>query len=408
MEEFMLKGKNILLGVTGGIAAYKAAALCSLLVKQHANVDVIMTDNATQFITPNTFEALCHNRVVTDTFDRNHPWEVEHIALAEKADAMIIAPATANTIAKLANGIADNMLTTTALACSCPRLIAPAMNTHMYTNPVTRDNIEKLRHYGWIVIEPASGHLACGTNGTGKLPEPELLLQHVIHAAWHSKDMTGLRVLVSAGPTQEDIDPVRYITNHSSGRMGYSIARVAAARGAEVTLVSGPVNLEPPVYVNTIKIRTAEQMYQEITSRAGDQDIIIKAAAVADYRPATVAAEKIHKKDDEDASLPLERTRDILRYLGEHKTENQFLCGFSMETEHMLENSRRKLISKHLDLIAANNVKVPGAGFEVETNVLTLISKDKEIELPLLTKWEAADKLLDTILAMRKHSEAHL
>lgn len=408
MEEFMLKGKNILLGVTGGIAAYKAAALCSLLVKQHANVDVIMTDNATQFITPNTFEALCHNRVVTDTFDRNHPWEVEHIALAEKADAMIIAPATANTIAKLANGIADNMLTTTALACSCPRLIAPAMNTHMYTNPVTRDNIEKLRHYGWIVIEPASGHLACGTNGTGKLPEPELLLQHVIHTAWHSKDMTGLRVLVSAGPTQEDIDPVRYITNHSSGRMGYSIARVAAARGAEVTLVSGPVNLEPPVYVNTIKIRTAEQMYQEITSRACDQDIIIKAAAVADYRPATVAAEKIHKKDDADASLPLERTRDILRYLGEHKTENQFLCGFSMETEHMLENSRRKLISKHLDLIAANNVKVPGAGFEVETNVLTLISKDKEIELPLLTKWEAADKLLDTILAMRKHSEAHL
>lgn len=404
----MLKGKNILLGVTGGIAAYKAAALCSMLAKQHANIDVIMTDNATQFITPNTFEALCHNRVVTDTFDRNHPWEVEHIALAEKADAMIIAPATANTIAKLANGIADNMLTTTALACSCPRLIAPAMNTHMYNNPVTRDNIEKLRRYGWIVIEPASGHLACGTSGTGKLPEPEVLLQHVIHAAWHSKDMAGLRVLVSAGPTQEDIDPVRYITNHSSGRMGYSIARVAAARGADVTLVSGPVNLDPPVCVNTIKIRSAEQMYQEITSRAGDQDIIIKAAAVADYRPATVAAEKIHKKDDADASLPLERTRDILRYLGEHKTEGQFLCGFSMETEHMLENSRRKLISKNLDLIAANNVKVPGAGFEVETNVLTLISRDRETELPLLSKWEAADKLLDTILAMRKHSEVQL
>lgn len=398
----MLKGKNILLGVTGGIAAYKAADICSRLVKLHANVDVIMTEHALNFITPNTFEALCHNRVVTDTFDRNHPYEVEHIALADKADCVIIAPATANIIGKLANGIADDMLSTTLLACRCPRLIAPAMNTHMWQNPIVKDNVAKLVHYGFTMISPESGHLACGYEGSGKLASPETIVDWIVNSCAHEKDMTGLNVLVSAGPTCEDLDPVRYITNRSSGKMGYSIASAAASRGAKVTLVSGPAELSAPAGVNVVSIRSAEDMFREITSRQNESDIIIKAAAVADYRPACVADNKIKKKDDgSDLSLPLERTRDILKYLGEHKREGQFLCGFSMETENMLENSRKKLKKKHLDLIAANNVKVAGAGFQGDTNVLTLISRASETELPLMSKWDAANRLLDEILKLR-------
>ena len=398
----MLKGKNILLGVSGGIAAYKAADICSRLVKNHANVDVIMTEHALNFITPNTFEALCHNKVVTDTFDRNHPWEVEHIALADKADCVIIAPATANIIGKLANGIADDMLTTTLMACECPKLIAPAMNTKMWNNPILQDNLKKLKHYGWTIIEPESGHLACGTEGSGKLAKPEVIVDWVINQAACEKDMKGLRVMVSAGPTCEDLDPVRFLTNRSSGKMGYSIASAAAARGAEVTLVSGPVNLPHPANVKVVDIRSAADMYEAITSRQKDTDIIIKAAAVADYRPATVSDNKIKKKDDgSDLALPLERTDDILKYLGKHKKKGQFLCGFSMETENMIENSRKKLEKKNLDLIAANNVKVEGAGFQGDTNVLTLISKESEIELPLMSKWEAANRLLDEIMKLR-------
>ena len=398
----MLKGKNILLGVTGGIAAYKAADICSRLVKNHANVDVIMTEHALNFITPNTFEALCHNKVVTDTFDRNHPWEVEHIALADKADCVIIAPATANIIGKLANGIADDMLTTTLMACECPKLIAPAMNTKMWNNPILQDNLKKLKHYGWTIIEPTSGHLACGTEGAGKLADPSVIVDWVINQAACEKDMKGLSVMVSAGPTCEDLDPVRFLTNRSSGKMGYSIASAAAARGAEVILVSGPVNLPHPANVKVVDIRSAADMYKAVTSRQKDTDIIIKAAAVADYRPASVSDNKIKKKDDgSDLALPLERTDDILKYLGKHKKKGQFLCGFSMETENMVENSRKKLEKKNLDLIAANNVKVEGAGFQGDTNVLTLISHDSEVELPLLSKWDAANRLLDEIMKLR-------
>ena len=399
----MLKGKNILLGVTGGIAAYKAADICSRLMKNHAGVDVIMTENACNFITPNTFEALSHRKVTTDTFDRNHPFEVEHIALADKADCVIIAPATANIIGKLANGIADDMLTTTILACGCPKLIAPAMNTHMWNNPIVQDNIEKLKRFGFFIIEPESGRLACGYDGAGKLSKPEVIVDWIINACAHEKDMQGLKVMVSAGPTCEDLDPVRFLTNRSSGKMGYSIASAAAARGAEVTLVSGPVELPAPAGVEVVNIRSAKDMFREITSRQDSADIIIKAAAVADYRPETVSDNKIKKKDDgSDLSLPLERTDDILKYLGEHKRKGQFLCGFSMETEHMVENSRKKLEKKNLDLIAANNVKVEGAGFKGDTNVLTLISRNSETELPLMSKWEAAHRLLDEILRLRK------
>lgn len=398
----MLKGKNILLGVTGGIAAYKAADICSRLVKNHANVDVIMTEHALNFITPNTFEALSHNKVTTDTFDRNHPFEVEHIALADKADCVIIAPATANIIGKLANGIADDMLSTTLLACEGPKLIAPAMNTHMWNNPIVQDNIEKLKRYGYIIIEPVSGHLACGYNGSGKLAEPSVIVDWIINSCAHEKDMQGLKLMVSAGPTCEDLDPVRFLTNRSSGKMGYSIASAAASRGAEVTLVSGPVALSAPAGVEVINIRSAADMFREITSRQDEMDIIIKAAAVADYRPASFKDNKIKKKDDgSDLSLPLERTDDILKYLGGHKKEGQFLCGFSMETENMLENSRKKLESKNIDLVAANNVKVEGAGFKGDTNVITLISRDNETELPLMSKWEAAHKLLDEIMRLR-------
>ena len=398
----MLKGKNILLGVTGGIAAYKAADLCSRLVKQHAGVDVIMTEHATEFITPLTFESLCHRRTVTDTFDRNHPWEVEHIALADKADCVVIAPATANIIGKLANGLADDMLTTTVLACRCPKLLVPAMNTNMYENPVVQDNLAKLRHYGWQIMEPASGHLACGTSGRGKLPEPENILEQVLLCCAHEKDMTGLHVLVTAGPTQEAVDPVRYLTNHSTGRMGYAIAAAAAMRGAAVTLVSGPTELKKPEGVDFVPVTTAAEMFDAVTGRQADNDMIIKAAAVADYRPLHTAEEKIKKQDnDGDPVMPLARTKDILRYLGEHKPAGQILCGFSMETEHMLENSRKKLEKKNLDVVAANNVKVAGAGFAVDTNVLTLITKDAEQELPLMSKTEAAMQLLDLLLKLR-------
>lgn len=398
----MLKNKTVLLGVTGGIACYKAAALASALVKQHCNVHVIMTKNATEFISTLTFEHLTGNRTVTDTFDRNHSFQVEHIALADMADLVMIAPATANVMAKLAHGIADDMLTTTVLACDCPKIVAPAMNTKMYLNPVTQDNMKILEKYGWEVIEPASGRLACGAVGAGKMPEPEDLLESILHAISHEKDMNGVNLLVTAGPTQEALDPVRYMTNHSTGTMGYAIAKAASARGANVTLVSGPVNLKEPAYVDTVKIVSAEEMFNAVTSLSKKQDIIIKAAAVADYRPANVAEDKIKKsQNDDDLSLSLERTKDILKWLGEHKRPGQFLCGFSMETKDLVENSRKKLVKKNLDLIAANNLKVEGAGFGGNTNVVTLISENNIEELPLMTKDQVANKILDVIMEMK-------
>ena len=359
-----------------------------------------MTRNATEFIGPHTFESLTGNRVSVDTFDRNYQFQVEHIALADQADLVLVAPATANVLAKLAHGLADDMLTTTVLACDCPKIAAPAMNTRMYENPVTQDNLALLRRYGWEIVEPASGRLACGAVGKGKMSEPEELLETVLHALSHAKDMEGLKVLVTAGPTQEALDPVRCLTNHSTGRMGYAVARAAAARGAEVTLVSGPTALKKPAYVETVDVVSAQDMFEAVTARAPEQDIIIKAAAVADYRPAQVAQDKV-KKGEGELSIPLERTRDILAWLGEHRGPGQFLCGFSMETRDMVENSRRKLEKKHLDLIAANNLKEPGAGFAVPTNLLTLISPREELELPLLTKEEAAHRLLDEILKLR-------
>lgn len=393
----MLKGKTIVLGVTGGIACFKAAALASLLVKQHADVQVIMTENAAKFVTPLTFEQLTGQKVLTDTFDRNFRYSVEHVAVADRADLVLIAPATANIIAKLAHGIADDMLSTTVLACDCPKAIAPAMNTKMYENPVTQDNLAILRRYGWEVAEPAAGHLACGAEGKGRLPEPETLLELCLHAVAREKNLSGKRVLVTAGPTREALDPVRYLTNRSSGRMGYAIARAAARRGAEVTLVSGPTALPRPGYMEIVDVESAQEMYEAVTSRAPDMDLIIKAAAVADYRPAAVAGDKIKKKDG-DLSIPLERTLDILGALGQNKREGQFLCGFSMETRDLIENSRKKLLKKNLDMVAANNVKVEGAGFGVETNVLTLITAEGEKELPLMSKDAAADALLDAIL----------
>ena len=397
----MLQGKTIVLGVSGGIACYKAAALASMLVKQHADVQVIMTANATQFVTPLTFEQLTGNRALVDTFDRNFEHKVAHVSVADRADYVLIAPATANVLAKLANGLADDMLTTTVLACDCPKAAAPAMNTRMYENPVTQDNLGKLRHYGWEIVEPGVGHLACGAEGKGRLPEPEELLEVCLHALAHEKDLAGRRVLVTAGPTQEDLDPVRYLTNRSSGKMGYAIAKAAARRGAEVTLVSGPTNLAAPKYVNLVPVRSAGEMYEAVMAGASKAELVIMAAAVADYRPATVADNKL-KKNDGELSIPLERTKDILAALGENKKPGLFLCGFSMETEHMLENSRRKLEKKHLDLIAANNVKVAGAGFQVDTNVLTLIAPDAVKELPLLSKDAAADALLDEIIRRMK------
>ena len=397
----MLKGKTILLGVSGGIAAYKAADLCSKLVKQHADVNVVMTKNATEFISPRVFESLTGRRTVTDTFDRNHEFHVGHVALADAADLVLIVPATANVLAKAAHGIADDMLTTTVLACDCPKMAAPAMNTRMYENPVTQDNLAVLRRYGWKLIEPDSGHLACGTTGKGKLPDPQVILSWVLRELSHEKYMTGLKLLVTAGPTCEPIDPVRYITNHSTGRMGYAVARAAASRGADVTLISGPVSIERPVGVRIVDVVTARDMFEAVTSMSAQQDLIVKAAAVADYRPVKAADEKIKKKSG-DLSLDLERTDDILAYLGEHRTRGQIICGFSMETRDLIENSRRKLENKHVDLIAANNVRDEGAGFGTETNRITLITEDSETHMPLMSKWDAANCLLDRMLEMRK------
>lgn len=396
----LLENKTVLLGVTGGIAAYKSASLASKLVKAGAEVRVIMTENATNFINPITFESLTGHKCVIDTFDRNFEFKVEHVALAQKADVIMIAPATANVMAKLAYGLADDMLTTTVLASKAPKIIAPAMNTGMYENPATQHNIEVLKGYGMEVITPASGYLACGDVGAGKMPEPEDLYEHILRTCAYPKDMTGLKVLVTAGPTQESIDPVRYITNHSSGKMGYSIAKVCMLRGADVTLVSGPTSLAYPPFVEVVPVTTAKDMYEAVTSRSKEMDIIIKAAAVADYRPSQVADEKM-KKSNDAMSIPLERTDDILKYLGEHKPEGQFLCGFSMETQNMLENSRKKLTKKNLDMIVANNLKVAGAGFQTDTNVVTLITKDTELELPLMAKEEVAHYLMDEILARR-------
>ena len=393
----MLQGKTVVLGVTGGIAAYKMPNLASALVKLGCNVQVLMTQNATQFITAVTFETLTGNKALVDTFDRNFSFQVEHIAVADQADLVMIAPATANVIAKLAHGLADDMLTTTVLACNCPKIVVPAMNTKMYENPVTQDNLNALRRYGWEVVEPASGYLASGAVGKGKLPEPEVLLQVILHDLAHEKDMVGKKVLVTAGPTQEALDPVRYLTNHSSGKMGYAIAQAAARRGAQVTLVSGPVALKRLPYVETVDVVSAQEMFEAVAVRAAEQDILIKAAAVADYRPMMVAEDKM-KKSDDALSIPLERTQDILGWLGQHRRPGQFLCGFSMETQNMVENSRKKLEKKQVDMIAANNLKVEGAGFGVDTNLLTLITKDGLDELPLVTKEEAADLLLDRIL----------
>ena len=393
----MLQGKTVVLGVTGGIAAYKMPNLASALVKLGCNVQVLMTQNATQFITAVTFETLTGNKALVDTFDRNFSFQVEHIAVADQADLVMIAPATANVIAKLAHGLADDMLTTTVLACNCPKIVVPAMNTKMYENPVTQDNLNTLRRYGWEVVEPASGYLACGAVGKGKLPEPEVLLQVILHDLAHEKDMMGKRVLVTAGPTQEALDPVRYLTNHSSGKMGYAIAQAAARRGAQVTLVSGPVALKRLPYVETVDVVSAQEMFEAVAVRAAEQDLLIKAAAVADYRPMMVAEDKM-KKSDDALSIPLERTQDILGWLGQQRRPGQFLCGFSMETQNMVENSRKKLEKKQVDMIAANNLKVEGAGFGVDTNLLTLITKDGLDELPLVTKEEAADLLLDRIL----------
>lgn len=394
----MLKGKTVILGVTGGIAAYKSAGLTSLLVKAGADVQVIMTEHAREFIAPLTFEALTNQRCHTDTFDRNHEYSTEHVSLASRADAVIIAPATANVIAKLACGIADDMLTTTVLACDCPKIVVPAMNTRMYENPVTQDNLEKLRKYEVTVVEPAAGRLACGDVGKGKMPEPDVLFQYVLMACAFEKDMAGKKVLVTAGPTQERIDPVRYITNHSTGRMGYSIAKICALRGAEVTLVTGQTALEPPLFVDMVPVVSARDMYEAVVERSGEMDVIIKAAAVADYRPAVTSDEKI-KKSDGDMAIDMERTDDILGYLGSCKKPGQFLCGFSMETQNMLENSRAKLERKNLDMIVANNLKVKGAGFGTDTNVVTIITADMEKELELMSKDEVAARLLDEILA---------
>ena len=399
----MLQGKTVVLGVTGGIAAYKMPNLASALVKLGCNVQVLMTQNATQFITAVTFETLTGNKALVDTFDRNFSFHVEHIAVADQADLVMIAPATANVIAKLAHGLADDMLTTTVLACNCPKIVVPAMNTKMYENPVTQDNLNILRRYGWEVVEPASGYLACGAVGKGKLPEPEALLQVILHDLAHEKDMVGKKVLVTAGPTQEALDPVRCLTNHSSGKMGYAIAQAAARRGAQVTLVSGPVALKRLPYVETVDVVSAQEMFEAVTARAAEQDIIIKAAAVADYRPMVVAEDKM-KKSDDALSIPLERTQDILGWLGQHRQPGQFLCGFSMETQNMVENSRKKLEKKRVDMIAANNLKVEGAGFGVDTNLLTLITKDGLDELPMVTKEAAADLLLDSILKRMEES----
>ena len=397
----MLKGKTVLLGVTGSIAAYKIAYLASALKKLHAEVHVLMTKNATNFITPITFESLTGTKCLVDTFDRNFQFQVEHISIAKKADVAMIAPASANVIGKLAHGIADDMLTTTLMACKCKKFISPAMNTNMFENPILQDNLKTLEHYGYEVIQPASGYLACGDTGAGKMPEPETLLSYILREIAKEKDLEGKKVLVTAGPTQEAIDPVRYITNHSSGKMGYALAKAAMLRGAEVTLVSGPCSITPPPFVKVVPVVTAKDMFDAVTSVSAEQDIIVKAAAVADYRPLKVFDEKVKKKDEE-MSIALEKTDDILNYLGEHRTKEQFLCGFSMETQNMLGNSRAKLGKKHLDMVVANNLKVEGAGFQGDTNVLTLITQDEDVSLQLMSKEDAANVILDKILSVMK------
>lgn len=394
----LLKDKHIILGVTGSIAAYKIASLASMLKKQQADITVVMTKNATNFINPITFESLTGNKCLVDTFDRNFEFQVEHVALAKQTDVFLVAPASANVIAKAAHGIADDMLTTTLLACQCPKIVAPAMNTRMYQNPVVQDNIRLLEKYGMEVVAPASGYLACGDTGEGKMPEPEVLYEAIVRAL-SPKDLTGKKVLVTAGPTQERLDPVRYISNHSTGKMGYAIALSAVRRGADVTLVSGKTNLQAPAGVRLVPVISAADMAKAVKEAASAQDIIVKAAAVADYRPAAVADEKMKKKDGE-LSIALERTEDILAWLGAHRREGQILCGFSMETEHLLENSRAKLEKKKIDMIVANSLRQEGAGFGADTNVVTLLTKDGAEELPLLSKEEVADRLLDRLLAL--------
>ena len=393
----MLKGKTVLLGVSGSIAAYKIASLASALKKLDADVHVLMTQNATNFINPITFETLTGNKCLVDTFDRNFQYSVEHVSLAKKADVVMLAPASANVIGKIAGGIADDMLTTTVMACKCKKIISPAMNTQMFENPIVQDNLKKLEHYGYEVIQPAVGLLACKDVGAGKMPEPETLLEYILREVAYEKDLKGKKILVTAGPTQEPIDPVRYLTNHSSGKMGYAIAKVCSMRGAEVTLVSGKTAIKSPLFVDVVPVTTAREMYEAVIERSDRQDIVIKAAAVADYRPKTISEQKV-KKTDGELSIEMERTDDILKYLGEHKRANQFLCGFSMETEHMLENSRKKLQKKNLDMIVANNVKVEGAGFAGDTNIVTLITADDETQLPLLSKEETAVEIMNKIL----------
>ena len=392
----MLSGKCVVLGVTGSIAAYKIANLASALKKLHADVNVIMTRNATNFINPITFETLTGNKCLVDTFDRNFQYNVEHVSLAKKADIFMVAPASANVIGKIAGGIADDMLTTTIMAAKCPKLISPAMNTNMYENPIVQDNIKKLEHYGYEIINPASGYLACGDTGAGKMPEPDTLLAYILRTISHEKDLEGKKVLVTAGPTQEAIDPVRYITNHSTGTMGYAIAKNCMLRGAKVTLVTGKVAIEPPMFVDVIPVVSAADMAEAVKKAAQEQDIIIKTAAVADYRPANPAAEKIKKKEG-DSSIQLERTEDILSYLGAHKREGQYICGFSMETENMLENSRAKLVKKNVDMIIANNLKVSGAGFGTDTNIVTIITEDDNKELKLMSKDDVAEFIVTEI-----------
>ncbi len=394
----LLKGKHIVLGVTGSIAAYKIASLASMLKKKQADVTVIMTKNATNFINPITFESLTGNRCLVDTFDRNFEFQVEHVSLAKQTDVFLVAPASANVIAKAAHGIADDMLTTTLLACQCPKIFAPAMNTRMYQNQVVQDNISTLKNYGMKVVIPACGYLACGDTGEGKMPEPDVLFEAVLRALT-PKDLAGKKVLVTAGPTREKLDPVRYISNHSTGKMGYAVAAAAVRRGADVTLVSGKVELTPPMGVQVVPVVSAADMAQAVKDVAAEQDIIIKAAAVADYRPLVTADEKLKKKDEE-LSVELERTEDILAWLGAHRRAGQVLCGFSMETEHLLENSLAKLEKKKIDMIVANNLKQEGAGFGTDTNVVTLLTKDRTEELPLLSKEEVADRLLDRLSAL--------
>lgn len=392
----MLTGKTVVLGVTGGIAAYKMPNVARMLKKMHCNVHVIMTQNATNFITATTFETLTGNKCLIDTFDRNFEFSVEHVAIAKQAELVLIAPATANVIGKIAGGIADDMLTTTVMACTCKILIAPAMNHNMYHNSIVQENIEKLKRHGYEIIDPVCGMLANGDTGDGKLPSEETLVSYVVRELAHEKDLHGKKVLVTAGPTQEAIDPVRYITNHSTGKMGYALAEAAMLRGAEVTLISGPTVIEPPMFVNVIPIISAQEMFEKVATNATENDIIIKAAAVADYRPKKVCDEKI-KKSDHDTEIELERTTDILAYLGKNKGKT-FLCGFSMETENMLENSRRKLDKKNLDMIVANNLKDKGAGFGVDTNLITIITRDRELQLELMSKQDAANCILDEII----------